>query len=369
MTLKAKVKTKRPDKFQRWMIASFFLIPLLLFGSIGAYYAYFPVKMHILTYLLRFNQTNGWARQSIYSQGEKAVPYLIRALWNRNSWVQGRAEGILEDLTERGAVLRDEKRTAWLIRLLSHPKSRVRGGAVRALGIFHERSALPQLMKLLSDRSRYVRCEVAQAFGNIGDREAVPGLIKLLSDPHYLVRCAAARALGELARGGPGFHFGRGRPAPFRAGAYENVLKAVPHLVKLLSDTSSDVRCVATKALGRIGDSRAVPELIKLLSDPVYGVRVNAADALGEIGSAEAVGPLIGCLKERPMPRVLPEDWRSFQAHDVVEALEKITGQSFGDIAYAGTGAKLEQIIQKWLQWWEENKERYQEERALPPEE
>jgi hypothetical protein len=42
-------------------------------------------------------------------------------------------------------------------------------------------------------------------------------------------------------------------------------------------------------------------------------------------------------------------------------ALERTTGQSFGQFHRAITNAEREAIIQKWLDWWEENKEKYEE--------
>jgi len=43
----------------------------------------------------------------------------------------------------------------------------------------------------------------------------------------------------------------------------------------------------------------------------------------------------------------------------VIEALDQITGHSFGKFYEAATDAERQEIIQKWLKWWEENKEKY----------
>jgi len=62
------VDEKRPDRFKRWMIASFFLIPLVLFGSVaGYYYLYTPIKMRVFVYLLAYDRTRHWAREQILS--------------------------------------------------------------------------------------------------------------------------------------------------------------------------------------------------------------------------------------------------------------------------------------------------------------
>jgi len=259
---------KPPDKFKRWMIASLFLIPLVLFGTtLGYYYFYTPIKMHTLIYLLGYDKTRDWAEKRIWSEREKAAPYLIRAL---------------------------------------------------------------------SDPDVNVRASAAWALGYLEAKEAVPQLLKLLSDPDWQVRFSAAWALGKMGS------------------------EAAGELVKLLSNPDGRVRYHAAEALGLSKAKEAVPNLIRLLSDPAWNVRSQAAWALGEIGPDEAVGPLIASLKETPTPPAGTHigTWRRF-AGDAVRSLEKITGQNFGDIHAVGTDAQRQEIIQKWLYWWQENKDKY----------
>ena len=300
------MKTKRPDKFQRWMIASFFLIPLVLFvTTLSFYYFYMPVKMKVLIHLLRYQWTRSWAHQSIYNEGERAVPYLINGLRDKNA----------------------------RIRELSVYKLR----HFAALQIKCE-GVVPPLIKLFSDTDAGVRAAAAQALGYFADKRAVPGLIILLGDADLRVRYSAARALGKI-------------------GSED----AVAPLIKSLSDPETYVRQTAARALAEIGSKEAVEPLTEALSDPEFNVRQNAAWALGEIGSRQVVRNLIACLKEEMPPTGIPGQWRSFR-NSVTGALEKITGQSFGKFSQTTSDPERQEIIQKWLQWWEENKDKYEAE-------
>ena len=267
---------KRPDKFKRWMIASFFLIPLVLFGStLGSYYFFTPVKMHILIHLLRYQKTATWAFDKIYQEGEEAVPYIIGGLSSKHQPVR-----------------------YWSLRVL--------WGLVLRKGVDYK-PALTQIVKLVSDPDFAIRHTAAEVLGKIGADEAVGPLIKLLSHPRREVRYSAAFALGK------------------------------------------------------IGSEKAVRPLIKTLCDPDDWVCMGAIEALGKIGSDKAVGRLIDCLEQKPMPGARVNRLLSVQLYGV-EALEKITGQNFGDIRVAETlsQAQHQAIIQKWLDWWEENKEKYE---------
>ena len=323
------------DKDVRFLLITFLIAALILGLGIAGFYAYTPVKMHILTRLLRHNLTSRWAWGRIYAEGEEAVPYLVKGLRSKNPQVRSSSAMVLRSLASAG--IKSEIGVSGLIELLSHPDGEVRNYAASCLAAFADKRALPGLLKLLSDSDVRVRSPAVYALGRIGDKRVVPDLVKLLSDSNYRVRSSAAAALGEIGD-----------------------KKPVPDLIKLLSDPDYIVRYRTIEALGKIGSDQAAGTLISSLSDPDRLVRQATAKALGQIGSLEAVGPLIACLKETPMKGPISTATRRFPRR-VMEALEKITGQSFGDYRKAILDAELREIIQKWQNWWQENKEEFQE--------
>ena len=242
---------KKPDKFRRWMIASFFLIPLLLFGSIGVYYAYEPVKMRVVVRFLAYDKTRNWAREEILDAGEKALPYLIGGFANKNERVRKECLSILAGPWE---IIRD---------------SRYKD--------FYVDKTIPQLAQALKSKNAKVRGSSAEAFSllatrELGGRWGWSCIIEIHSNPPVELKVGAAQFLRFLR------------------------------------------------------ENSVMPQLVGLLCDPEEAVRESA-----------------------------------------VGAMEKITGESFGDFASAASNAQRQKIIQKWLDWWEENKEEYKIARERDP--
>ncbi|HYA86903.1 MAG TPA: ankyrin repeat domain-containing protein [Nitrospirota bacterium] len=107
--------------------------------------------------------------------------------------------------------------------------------------------------------------------------------------------------------------------------------RLVEKLLESLKDKEPPVRWEAAMQLGDLKDNRAVVPLINaLLSDDHPYVRRRAAFALGELHDLRALDALIKALHD--------ED--SFVSRLASEALEKITGQHFGNDS------------KKWADWW-----------------
>ncbi|NEP16540.1 MAG: HEAT repeat domain-containing protein [Leptolyngbya sp. SIO4C1] len=83
-------------------------------------------------------------------------------------------------------------------------------------------------------------------------------------------------------------------------------------MLPLLSSTESQQRMLGARAFCEIEDARAVPQLIKLLSDSCPLVRVSAAYALGRNPSEAAVAALITQLEQ---------DWNGYARKGIVWAL------------------------------------------------
>lgn len=137
---------------------------------------------------------------------------------------------------------------------------------------------VPYLIDVLTDSSNdtNVRWDVANGLGFIKDSTAVPHLISILSDPSSKMRCIAAVALGNIGD-----------------------RSATASLIRALADNDDSVRGATILALGQIGDPIALPPLISALSDPA--IHAKAVVALGYLGDQKAVAHLIKAL-DGPVP-------------------------------------------------------------------
>lgn len=127
-----------------------------------------------------------------------------------------------------------------------------------------------KLMTKLASSNPNERRDTCIQLGEMEHPRAVPPLIKLLTDPHMEVRKVACEALGNL-----------GSP------------KAVKCLISCLEDSEYLVRFNATVALGKICDSHAVDPLIERLRDGKRWVRHAACEALGNLEDYRAIVPLL----------------------------------------------------------------------------
>jgi len=215
--------------------------------------------------LLRDGNTNerGGAATAIGKmghKGKKAVPYLVKALKDREISVRDRAGQALEKIGEDAVPE--------LIKALKDPDEVTRRRVLAILGGIGPaaKDALPVVFELRSDSDEFVREAAKAAFVRI--RADVHTLLKDLRDKDEEIRAGAATSLGIL--GG-------------------EAKSAVPQLSDLLTrDKSRLVRREAAKALGRIGkDAKdAVKPLASALTDADEQLRLCAVVALGEIGPA-----------------------------------------------------------------------------------
>jgi HEAT repeat protein len=155
-------------------------------------------------------------------------------------------------LPVRGAANRLPKRSKVLDRIRALESIGRRRGA-RQIG---------RMIEALSDRSPAVRATAAKQLGNLRDDAAVSVLTAVLTDRSYEVRMAAVKSLSKLLKGN----------------------KALPEILRLLTDRDELVRIETAEALARIGDRTALPFLWTALRDKSPLVRSYVAAAIGELG-------------------------------------------------------------------------------------
>ncbi len=222
------------------------------------------------------------------SRSEKAIPWLVKLLHSRPSFVRRSAVEALGKIGTEAAVLA-------LLEALKARDWDVRRSAVEALGKIGTEAAVLALQKALKARDRYVRRWAVEALGKIGTEAAVLALQKALKAQDWDVRRSAAYALGKI-----------GTEA------------AVPALLEALKDGNEDVRRSAVEALGKIGNEAAVLALQKALKARDRYVRSSAAEALGKIGTeAKARDEHVRssaayALEKIGDPKLLPRLWQEF---------------------------------------------------------
>jgi HEAT repeat protein len=172
---------------------------------------------------------------------------------------------------------------------LSDPNPLTRESAAKALGVAHNRNAVPALINALDDSNIHVRQAAATALGLIRDSRAIHPLIAALHYSNFLGTCAASsteQVITALTQIG---------------------WPAVPPLLDALNDphegTSDSIANAAVQALGNIHDPRLNELLLGLAqNDPNHHVKEHAIEALAKIKDPSTVPALIAILNQPPAP-------------------------------------------------------------------
>jgi HEAT repeat protein len=132
-----------------------------------------------------------------------------------------------------------------------------RAEAVRAL----EADDLAEVVKLLDSPWRGIRAMVVRALRKGGRREALAQLVEhALTEGNESVRRSIALALADLPD-----------------------TQSTETLWRLLDDESEDVRRLALRGLGRLGDERVVPIAVALYQSGGLWVRTEAVGVLADL--------------------------------------------------------------------------------------
>jgi len=161
------------------------------------------------------------ASEKLEKIGEPAVPYLIKALKDKNATMRKNAAEIL-------GTIKDVRAIAPLIALGNDQKLEVRMQAINSLVEIGPAAAEP-LAGALNDKNENIRLTAGQALKRIGE-PAVQPLIALLKDKDSRLRQSSAYFLGEARE-----------------------RRAVSPLIVLLKDSNRSIQTAWIEALGKIG--------------------------------------------------------------------------------------------------------------------
>lgn len=191
--------------------------------------------------------------------------------------------------------------------------AKVRGESREALVVLFERRGVGEraLAALSARRSGAVRrARAAEVLGSLGRRDAVPALCARLADRDPEVRVVAVRALGRIgdsAATGPVLDtLARPDAVPVDIVAYALTQLdpgADAVLLSALEHPEPRVRATVLDTL-RLRDTAGAEAaaITALLADPEPAVRRRAAALLGRVGGRNALDPLIESATDDPDP-------------------------------------------------------------------
>jgi HEAT repeat protein len=188
---------------------------------------------------------------------------------------------------------------------------KLRGEAHLALvSVFLQRGAARAALGDLRSRSRVKRARAAQVLGDLELRQAVPELCRLLTDRHDEVRVVAVRALGRIGDPAAAWRIiaglDRADPVPSLLATHTLVqlgAEAEVTLSAALDHPQARVRAVCLDALGLLGATGSVHRIARVLREDSYlDVRVAAAINLGKLGTRGALEPLTQALSPARPP-------------------------------------------------------------------
>ena len=180
--------------------------------------------------------------------------------------------------------------------------TKVRGSSREALVAWLDDMGLIDLERdKIYSRSAVRRALAAERLGNAGVPRTARAVIRLLSDRRDEVRIVAARSLGKLGQPGAigpllnSLDGERTVPMSLVTMALLHMGPSVVEpLIPFLGSNSPNVRAVGAELLGMHGAIGASKWLTLLVAnDPENDVRVRAANALGRIGSPHGIEALI----------------------------------------------------------------------------
>lgn len=176
-------------------------------------------------------------------------------------------------------VLGDEAAIESLAQMLNSFDSQVRRKAIYSLVKIEGKTALPKIIGLLKDKDVAISQDIVRIIGIFSERSAVPDLIKLIKKRNIYskeeddaIQREACMALGKIKD-------------EHALAVLIDVLERESRM-RLRRTKNEEVRAAAAWALGEYADKRALEALKKAVDDPSAAVQVIAQAALVKVESS-----------------------------------------------------------------------------------
>ncbi len=244
------------------------------------------------------------AESTLVEMGDEAVPYLLEKLTTqsaREKWTLIRVFGkigktatlpVIERLDSKDkdetklairilGEIKDNRAVQPLIGLIDIEDYNIRSNVCESLGRIADTTAFTDVSLRMEDSVEVVRKCAAVALGKMEDTRAIPRLVRGLSDPHFSVRMSSANSLVEI-----------GEPS-------------IKSLLFLLDHSGAPTLHLAIESLGRLKCEKALPALLAKLKDEDWATRAFTVEALGEIDDQRGISAITEMKKDEIHPFVL----------------------------------------------------------------
>ncbi|MCA1915733.1 HEAT repeat domain-containing protein [Methanospirillum hungatei] len=190
------------------------------------------------------------ARRRLKRVGKKCIPYIIEAIEQNDL----DSDIVRYELPEVLALFKKDA-VSFLIPCLDNPNEDlvyVAKSAIEEVG----KNAVPILCKEIETDNLVIKQKIIEILGSIGDKKAIPVLVKCLSDPDESIRDEAEWSLTEIG-----------------SSCYDQVLP-------LLSSDSVQLLCSAIYILPQVDQAKGVSAVIPLFNHPDDDVYNSVIDSL-----------------------------------------------------------------------------------------
>lgn len=260
------------------------------------------------------------------TQSEAAVPHLLQALENEDSFVRKKAEKSLENLNSvavsslwkalgnknrnvsiSAARILEKMIIASYLEALEHEENAIRECGIEGLRNLNSERSITGLFEALQHRVPYVRASAAKALGNLTVAIPFANLICATKDEDPAVCASAIDALNKLGA----------TPDSIQAIIEDEICDTVinpavivdvletpelkveiPELLQMIEDKNPYVSWSAVKALGTMGSEAVIPGLIHAL-DNIYFIDADALDTVGKLTSQAVIPGLLELLRNK----------------------------------------------------------------------
>lgn len=208
--------------------------------------------------------------------------------------------------------------------------------------LYYGSLATDELIKSLESEKVEVRFLACQLLGEIRDKKAIPHLLSLFDKKIKVLSSIASCAAESLG--------------------FLQAQEAIPKLIAGLQTDDAELKYSALKSLGYLQATNAIDEIKKLLNDKSVTyydglVRAQAIRTLELLGPEGAIEELKKLLTDTATEKFTGKQVRYY----AVRAIQQAIDTDIPDIDSEEDPAKIEEIYNKWIEWFKKKEKKDEE--------